>query len=80
MKIGRADRGTPAFGCSSLKTKNNPCSPLHSAAADNWRGALSEGNGGACRRMHETNHFLSGTLAGIDKPGVHLDSPIKTGK
>ncbi len=24
--------------------------------------------------------FLSGTPAGIDKPGMHLDSPIKMGK
>lgn len=55
----RRSRGRPRLSLRSLvenqgeKKKNTNCS-----AADDRRGRLlSEGNGGACRRMHETNHF-----------------------
>lgn len=60
------------------KPKQRHCSPLHSAA-DDWQAILlGERKSVLPNARHKS--FLSETLAGIDKPGVHLDSPIKMGK
>lgn len=66
------------LSCFSGKTKNNGCSPLHLC----WELASD-----ALLREQQTvppnawyKSILSETLAGIDKPRVHLDSPIKMGK
>lgn len=60
------------------KPKQRDCSPLHSAA-DDWQAILlGERKSVLPNAWHKS--FLSKTLAGIDKPGVHLDSPIKMGK
>lgn len=60
------------------KPKQRDCSPLHCC----WRLAghalLGERKSVLLNARHKS--FLSETLAGIDKPGVHLDSPIKMGK